>query len=67
MSDLSSSRSMSTTSVSATSRATRRRTRMIAVAAATVTALIVWLIAKPLLGISLTIPMAGGTQAMKVG
>ncbi len=40
---------------------------MIAVAAATVTALIVWLIAKPLLGISLTIPMAGGTQAMKVG
>ncbi len=47
--------------------ATHWRTRTLAVASATVAALIVWLIAKPLLGSTLTIPMAGGSQIMKVG
>lgn len=45
----------------------RRRTRMLAVASAMVAALIVWLIAKPLLGITLTISMSGTNQTMTIG
>jgi len=54
-------------SIPAASRATLRRTRALAVASATVAALIVWLIAKLLFGISLTIPMAGRAQTIEVG
>lgn len=67
MSDPGLSLSPPTTSVPATSRAARWRIRALAVAAATAAALIVWLIAKPLLGIALTLPMAGGAQTMEVG
>lgn len=63
MADRSIALSTSTTSSSGVA----RRVRALAVASATVAALIVWLIAKPLLGITLTIPMTGGDQTMVVG
>lgn len=57
----------SAASNAATPRAARWRARALAVIAATAAALIVWVIAHPLLGIDLRIPMAGGTQTMQIG
>src|SRR5215471_3664741 len=48
-------------------RAARWRVRACGVIAATTAALFVWVIAHPLLGIDVKIPMAGGAQTMQVG
>lgn len=57
---------MSTTTspaeVTATTRLPHRRTRALAVAAATVAALTVWTIARPLAGAALTVNTGSGTQ-----
>ncbi len=58
---------LTTPRIPATSPAARWRTRVLAVAIAVVAALVVWLIAKPLIGIPLTIPMTDRDQTMEVG
>lgn len=58
---------LTTSSTPAASRDTRRRTRVVAVAASIIAALAVWLVAKTVIGVSFTIPVAGGTRTMPVG
>ena len=49
------------------SRGGRRGIRALGVAAAMTAALIVWLIAHPLLGVDMKISMSGGTQTLRIG
>ena len=67
MADLGMVLSTSTTPSIPSRRAARWRSRALAVAIAIVAALVVWLIAHPLLGVDFTISMAGSTQTMEIG
>ncbi len=58
---------LTTPSILATARANHWYTRVLVVAATVGAALVVWLIAKPLIGGAFTIPLAGGTQTIVVG
>lgn len=58
---------LTTPSIPAPNRTPRWRSRALAVAAAVVAALVVWLVAKTLIGVTFTIPVAGGTRTMAVG
>lgn len=68
MSDLYMARSTATIArTTAQSRVGRRGSRALGVAAAIAAALILWLIAHPLLGVDMKITLSGGTQTMHIG